>query len=133
VSVEHSFRVTRAQGLTVDFLMAEPDDGRRPKCGVRVRPIGLVGQSWLIGSAPMRQIAFSDDGFPIRLRVPQPALFAAHKRWLADLPARAAAKRDRDRAQAGAVFGLLSERLVDQVDVRGSMLEALRKYLPGAH
>lgn len=130
VSAEHSFRVTSAQGLMVDFLMAEPDDGRKPKVGDKVRPIGLAGQAWLLGSAPMQRIAFSDDGYPIRLAVPQPTLFATHKSWVAQQRGRAAAKRDRDRAQAQAVFALLEDRLADQVNVTRKMPAELKAYLP---
>ena len=130
VSAEHSFRVTSAQGLMVDFLMAEPDDGRKPKAGDKVRPIGMTGQSWLLGSTPMKQIAFSDDGYPIRLNVPQPTLFAAHKRWVAQQRGRAAIKKDRDIAQAAAVFDLLKDRLSDQVSVTRKMPAELKKYLP---
>ena len=130
VGTEHSFRVTSAQGLMVDFLMAEPDDGRKPKSGDKVRPIGLVGQAWLLGIAPMRQIAFSHDGYPIRLRVPQPTIFAAHKSWLAHLRSRAATKRERDGAQALAVFDLLRTCLADQVSVKRGIPAELKKYLP---
>jgi hypothetical protein len=50
ISKEHSFRVTSASGLMVDFLMAEPDDGRKPVPKDPVRPMGLPGQQWLLDS-----------------------------------------------------------------------------------
>ena len=129
VSTEHTFRVTSAQGMVVDFLMAEPDDGRRAKRNDPVRPIGLHGLSWLLTSLPLRRIAFSDDSYPIMLRVPQPSLFAAHKLWVAQQPDRAAAKRDRDRAQANAILSLLGDRLADADGVTKRMPLELRKVL----
>ena len=113
VSMEHSFRVTSAKGLIVDFLMAEPDDGRRPAKGDKLRPIGLAGQRWLLASPAMERVAFSQDGLPIRLRVPQPTLFAAHKEWVAARPDRNPGKRARDLAQAAAVWDAMASHLSD--------------------
>ena len=129
VSAEQSFRVTSAQGLTVDFLMPEPDDGRKPKRGDKVRPIGIKGQAWLLATPPLRQIVFSDDGYPVRLSVPQPTLFATHKLWVADQRSRRAEKRDRDREQAHAVLALLKDRLGDSTPVRRKLPPDLRAYL----
>ena len=136
VSAEQSFRVTSAQGLTVDFLMPEPDDGRKPKRGDKVRPrdkvrqTGIKGQAWLLATPPLRQIVFSDDGYPVRLSVPQPTLFATHKLWVADQKSRRAEKRDRDREQAHAVLALLKDRLGDGTPVRRKLPPELRAYFP---
>ena len=130
VSAEQSFRVTSAQGMTVDFLMPEPDDGRKPKRGDKVRPMGIKGQAWLLATLPLRQIVFSDDGYPVRLSVPQPTLFATHKLWVADQKSRRAEKRDRDREQARAVLALLKDRLGDSVPLRRKLPPELRAYLP---
>jgi hypothetical protein len=119
VSMEHSFRVTSASGLMVDFLMAEPDDGRKPVLQDAVTPIGLPGQQWLMTAPPMERIVFSEDGLPVRLRVPQPSLFAAHKEWVAARKDRRVEKKSRDQAQARAVREALVDRLVDDADVSG--------------
>jgi hypothetical protein len=103
----------------VDFLMAEPDDGRKPVLQDAVTPIGLPGQQWLMAAPPMERIVFSEDGLPVRLRVPQPSLFAAHKEWVAARKDRRVEKKSRDQAQARAVREALVDRLVDDADVSG--------------
>ena len=77
-----------------------------------------------------RNDAMHTGAYPIRLNVPQPTLFAAHKRWVAQQRGRAATKKDRDNAQAAAVFDLLKDRLTDQVSVTRKMPAELKKYLP---
>ncbi len=130
VSAEQSFRVTSAQGMTVNFLMPEPDDGRKPNRSDKVRPLEIKGQARLLATPPLRQIVFSDDGYPVRLAVPQPTVFATHKLWVADQKSRRAEKRARDREQAHAVLALLKEGLGDSVPVRRKLPPELRAYLP---
>ena len=64
------------------------------------------------GPAPLdgrasEAIAIGQSGRPVRMAVPMPAAFAAHKAWLAKEPSRNPAKRARDAAQAVAIVAAL--------------------------
>jgi hypothetical protein len=78
-----------ASGFEVDFLDGE-DSGPAPLAGPAAEAIA-IGQS----------------GRPVRMAVPMPAAFAAHKAWLAKEPSRNPAKRARDAAQAVAIVAAL--------------------------
>ncbi len=52
-------------------------------------------------------VAIGQSGRPVRMAVPMPAAFAAHKDWLASQPSRNPAKRQRDAAQAVAIRAAL--------------------------
>ena len=52
-------------------------------------------------------IAIGQSGRPVRMAVPMPSAFAAHKAWLSKQPSRNPAKRQRDSDQAAAIIAAL--------------------------
>lgn len=54
---------------------------------------------------------FAADGFPLRIQVPDPAVFVLHKLWVSVQPDRRIDKARRDRSQAAAVAGLIAAKL----------------------
>mgnify|MGYP001613471959 CR=1 FL=1 len=61
-------------------------------------------------AATISEIVIDQDGLPFEIRVPDPRLYAAHKRWLSEQPNRPPGKRDRDRSQSEAVADLVLTR-----------------------
>jgi hypothetical protein len=109
VSAEKSFRAINAQGYAVDFLMSEPDDGRRATRGDKVFPMGLQGQAMLNDAPLVEQAVFMENGLPCWIRTIDPRYFVLHKRWVAARPDRQAGKNRRDVEQADAVQRLLAQ------------------------
>jgi hypothetical protein len=65
----------------------------------------------LMNAPPFSTVVVADTGQMARLHTLHPAAFVDFKRWMANLPERAALKRRRDALQAEAVTQLLQERL----------------------
>lgn len=63
----------------------------------------IEGLQWLAATPNMTQIAIGEDGFPVRLVVPDPRVFALHKLWLSPQPDRSPLKRKRDFRQGSAI------------------------------
>jgi hypothetical protein len=76
-------------GYEVDFLVEDASD-----------PAPLSGPA-------TEAIAIGQSGRPVRMVVPMPAAFAAHKAWLAKQTSRNPVKRLRDAAQAEAILDAL--------------------------
>ena len=66
---------------------------------------------WIVEAPRMSAVAFAEDGLPIRMEVPDPRWFAAHKFWLSRRDDRDPLRRGRDIAQAMAVAGLVGGHL----------------------
>lgn len=69
------------------------------------------GTGWLLNVPHFEQIAIAEDGYPVRLHVPDPRAFALMKLWVSRRPDRDPVKRYRDRAQAQAVAHICTEYL----------------------
>ena len=108
---DRSFRVKNAAGYAVDFLMPEPDAGRKAAAKDSVRPIGLEGQRLLNDAPTLTQTGFLADGYPCRMRAVDPRYFVLHKRWVAARKGRDPGKARRDRLQAAAVEGVIAQCL----------------------
>jgi hypothetical protein len=70
----------------------------------------VEGLEWLENVRHVSSVAIDEQGLPLRLVVPHPHIFAAHKLWLSGRSDRDPLKRRRDRAQAEVVARLLQRR-----------------------
>lgn len=71
----------------------------------------IEGLHWLAAAPKMSQIAVGEDGFPVRLVVPDPRVFALHKVWLSLQTDRSPLERKRDFRQGDAVGRIAIEYL----------------------
>lgn len=111
-NAERTFQAINASGFAVEVLRPEEpelpdliahDDG--------ITPMHVKGLDALLSMPPAVETVVADDGFPLKVRVPDPAAYALHKLWVADQPDRRADKAARDRRQAAAVVDLIRQRL----------------------
>ncbi len=102
------FRATNRAGFMVELIKPTPSPPFREEPRTLSGVAGDLTASeienlvWLKNAPVFEQIAIAEDGFPVRLHVPDPRFFAVYKAWLSRQPRRAATKRPRDRAQAEA-------------------------------
>jgi len=90
---------------------------------------------WIVEAPRFSEIVFAEDGLPLRLDVPDPRWFAAHKFWLAGRDDRNPLKKRRDLAQAEMVATLIGRYMpllaTDEAAV-ASLPADLRAWLRGA-
>ena|GEM_PF-6962614 len=79
--------------------------------GERLVPMHLAGLDMLLTVPEVTDIASAEDGYPLHVRVPDPAAYVLHKLWVADRPDRRPDKARRERKQALAVARLIREQL----------------------
>lgn len=111
---EKNFRAVNRSGYMVDLVKPEPKS-------IRVKEARQMGDAedlmaaeirnlhWLVSSPPFSQPVIGEDGFPANMVVPDPRAFALHKLWLSEQHDREPIKKNRDRAQALAVYKLVAQ------------------------
>lgn len=93
----------------------------------------IAGLAWLENAPAFEAIAIDEKGGPLRLVVPDPRIFAAHKFWVSKRADREPIKRRRDLAQAQAVARLTTQYL-EHLPYESSELRVLpRVVLNEAH
>jgi hypothetical protein len=102
----YGFNATNDDGFIVDLLCPETDDfvTMNRKSDLEATP--MQGIDWLLAAPRFEQIIVADDGFPLRLVVPEPRTFALHKLWVSNRGDRSAVKRPRDVGHAAIVAEL---------------------------
>ncbi|RWK23417.1 MAG: hypothetical protein E5X49_13725 [Mesorhizobium sp.] len=112
-----TFRAVNRDGYLVDLIkpLANPA-WKQPRATVGAAQDELVaaeiaGLAWLENAPAFEAIAIDEKGGPLRLIVPDPRIFAAHKFWVSKRPDREPVKRRRDLAQAQAVARLTAHYL----------------------
>ena len=135
MEINRSFSVRNATGYAVDFLMPEPDDGRKAALNDGVRPMGLEGQRMLNDAPVLTQTVFLADGYPCPMRVVDPRYFVLHKHWVAGRDGRDPGKARRDRLQAEAMARVIQQWLpmfgFDDSAFLHALPVQLVPYLPG--
>ena len=58
------------------------------KVDADVEATGMPGVQWLLSSPPLEAIIIAEDGYPVRIVVPDPRTFALHKLWVSRRPDR---------------------------------------------
>ncbi|WP_245468867.1 MULTISPECIES: nucleotidyltransferase domain-containing protein [unclassified Mesorhizobium] len=112
-----TFRAVNRDGYLVDLIkpLATPEwkQSRQTvgKADDELVAVEIAGLAWLENAPAFEAIAIDEKGGPLRLVVPDPRIFAAHKFWVSKRADREPIKRRRDLAQAQAVAGLTTQYL----------------------
>lgn len=112
-----TFRAVNQDGYLVDLIKPPanpPWKGDRETIGTAEDELvatGIDGLAWLESAPAFEAIAIDEKGTPLRMEVPDPRVFAAHKLWVARQESREPIKRRRDIAQAEAVGELTARYL----------------------
>jgi hypothetical protein len=109
---ERTFQALNASGFAVEVL--RPEQPREPAligANDQINPIHVAGQDDLIATGAISETVIAEDGYPILIRVPDPAAFVLHKLWVAKQKDRRKDKAARDQRQALALAQLIRERI----------------------
>lgn len=112
-----TFRAVNRDGYLVDLIkpLANPawKQNRQTvgKAEDELVAAEIAGLAWLENAPAFEAIAIDEKGGPLRLIVPDPRIFAAHKFWVSKRADREPIKRRRDLAQAQAVARLTTQYL----------------------
>jgi hypothetical protein len=113
---DYGLNPTNDDGYIVDLLCAESDNFQTMKVDADVEATQMPGVQWLLSSPPLEAVAIAEDGYPVRIVVPDPRTFALHKLWVSQRADRQTIKRPRDATHAAVVSELagqyLQQRLV---------------------
>jgi len=111
ISHQRKFRAVNSKTFMVDLI--KPPSRKRSKIGSGRDLVAssIEGLQWLAAAPKMTQIAIGEDGFPVRLVVPDPRVFALHKLWLSLQSDRSPLKRKRDFRQGSAIGQIAIEYL----------------------
>ncbi len=105
-TAEYGYNPTNNEGYIVDFLMPELK-GRVPLfekfVSGDVEPVEMPGLIWLLDAPKLEQTVIADDGWPVRIVVPEPRTFALHKLWVSRQDSRKPLSRTKDAAHAALV------------------------------
>lgn len=111
--VDHSFSVdyglnpTNRDGYIVDLLCPESDDFQTMRVGADIEATQMPGIEWLLAAPQLEATIVGEDGYPVRIVVPEPRTFALHKLWVSRRSDRPPTKRARDRAHARVIAELV--------------------------
>lgn len=104
VNTERTFQARNAKGFAIDFLATRKTELTVPT--ERLKPLRILGQSWLLLHPPVRAVVIDTKGLPCLLICPDPRLYAIHKYWVSLRADREQLKAPRDRRQSLAVTEL---------------------------
>ena len=104
---DYGFNATNDAGYIVDLICPETDDLTRMKAGADLEATPMPGTQWLLSAPQFEQVVIGQDGWPLRIVVPEPRTFALHKLWVSNRDDRSPLKRPRDRAHARVVAELV--------------------------
>ena len=108
---DYGFNATNSAGYIVDLICPETDDITTMKAGADLEATPMPGTQWLLAAPHFDQVIIGQDGWPLRIVVPEARTFALHKLWVSDRDDRSPLKRPRDRAHAKVVAELVKTYL----------------------
>lgn len=108
---DYGFNATNRDGYIVDLLCPETDDITTMKAGGDLEATPMAGTEWLLRAPKFEQTLVGEDGWPLRIVVPEPRTFALHKLWVSQRDDRSPLKRPRDAAHARLVAHLVKTYL----------------------
>ncbi|MEQ1719065.1 MAG: nucleotidyltransferase domain-containing protein [Hyphomicrobium sp.] len=108
-NADYGFNATNAEGYIVDLLSPEmvgsaPLLGSLASSGLEATE--MPGMSWLLDAPRLEQTIIADDGWPVRMVVPEPRTFALHKLWVSRQSSRKALSSRKDQGHAALVTRL---------------------------
>jgi len=113
---KQNFRAMNARGFMVDLIRPMPKPPRRKQPDTvgddaDLKAADIQHLDWYLSAPKFRQIVIGEDGFPARMTVPDPRVFALHKLWLSKQSGRDPLKKPKDREQAFLVAKLVARYL----------------------
>ena len=102
-TADYGYNATNNEGYIVDLLSPEID-GRAPLLdGLASHDLAataMPGMIWLLEAPRFEEVVIADDGWPVRMVVPDPRTFALHKLWVARQDSRrpVSSRKDADHA-----------------------------------
>ena len=104
---DYGMNPTNRDGYIVDLLCPETDNLESMRSGSDILAVQMAGAEWLLQSPQMEQVVIGEDGWPLRIVVPEPRTFALHKLWVSRRDDRQPIKRPRDADHARLVAELV--------------------------
>jgi hypothetical protein len=105
-------------GYFVDLIRAEGKDILRDTSpsALTALPedmagVEIFGLNWLINAPKLESVALDERGYPVRMVVIDPRVFALYKAWLSERPGREPIKAVRDKEQAKAAVNIVLDYL----------------------
>lgn len=125
---KNAFRAINDEGFMVDFII--PERPMRESNPVRFSSDDLTATEvpnlqWLTNAPAVSEVAIATNGFPVRIKAPDPRAFLIHKTWLSNQVDRDPLKKPRDLHQAQVVFKAI-KNYMPQYEIRQEDL----RYLP---
>jgi hypothetical protein len=108
---DYGLNPTNDDGYVVDLLYAEGANFQTMKVDADIEATQMPGVEWLLSPPYLDTTIVAEDGYPVRIVVPEPRTFALHKLWVSQRPDRSALKRPRDATHARVVTDLSREYL----------------------
>ena len=113
---KQAYRAVNDRGYMVDLIrpIPKPPWKKEPDMvgsASDLKAEDIQNLEWLLSAPKLRQIVIGEDGFPARMTVPDPRVFALHKLWLSRQPGRDPLKKPKDRQQAFMVAELVARHL----------------------
>lgn len=135
-----SFRASNKDGYLVDLIrdhsrkvFSDATPSALTNLPEALEAAALFGLAWLINAPKVEAVVLDERGYPVRLIVIDPRIFALHKAWLAERPDRDPLKapRDREQAVAAALVAKRYLRLSFESPDLTALPEALRQMASG--
>lgn len=105
---DYRFNATNNDGYIVDLLCSEAVHTRTMRAGADLEATPMPGIDWLLVAPRFEQIIIGEDGWPLRIVVPEPRTFALHKLWVSRRDDRQSLKRPRDEAHSKVVVEIVN-------------------------
>jgi hypothetical protein len=114
---DYGFNARNRDGYMVDLLCPDQEGNPQIREEGDLAAVPMAGIAWLLEAPREEQVIIGEDGYPLRLVVPESRSFALHKMWVSKRADRDPLKRQRDRDQAAVIAELA-------VKFQGKALEA---------
>jgi hypothetical protein len=108
---DYGYNAKNRDGYIVDLLCPENEDFTTMKVNSDLEATAMPGIQWLLDAPQFERIIIGEDGWPLRLVVPEPRTFALHKLWVSRREDGDALKQPRDEAHARIVADLVGQYL----------------------
>lgn len=116
-TADYGYNATNDEGYIVDLLSPEID-ARAPlleglaSAGLEATP--MPGMVWLLDAPRFEQVVVADDGWPVRVVVPDPRTLALHKLWVSRQDSRKPVSRRKDAGHAALLARLITTHTSDR-------------------
>jgi hypothetical protein len=108
---DYGLNPTNDDGYIVDLLCAENENFQTMRVNADIEATQMAGIQWLLTPPHLDTTIIAEDGYPVRVVVPDPRTFALHKLWVSRREDRSPLKRPRDVAHAQVVAELVDQYL----------------------